>query len=73
MHLYHTVLLPLFYWLMLYNIVVSEFTSSMVTSFMNFFSQSESELVSLSCMAPMSCSACSIEYVDSLDLLDSAT
>ena len=50
--------------LILYYIALSEFTSSMVMSLMIFSSQSESESVSLSCMAPMSCSACSIEYVD---------
>ena len=57
----------------LYRFVVSEFTSPMVMSLMNLSSQSESELVLLSCMALMSCSTCSIEYVVSLNLLESAT
>ena len=59
--------------LVLYSIAVSEFTSSMVMFFMNLSSQSESKLVSMSCIALMSCSACFIGYVDSLDLLESAT
>ena len=58
--------------LILYSVAVSEFTSSMVMSLMNMSSQSESETISLSCMALMSCSGCCIEYVDSLDLLESA-
>ena len=45
----------------------------MMVSLRNLSSQSESESVSLSCMALMSYSACSTEYVDSLDLLESAT
>ena len=59
--------------LILYSIAVSEFTSSMVMSLMNLSSQSESESLSLIFMAPVSCSAWSIEYVDSLDLLEYAT
>ena len=59
--------------LILYNIVVSEFTSPMVISLMNLSSHTESESVSISCMAMRSCSACSIEYVDYWDLLERAT
>ena len=51
--------------LTLYNIALSEFTSSMVTSLMTFSSQLESESVPLCWMDLMSCSACSIEYMDS--------
>ena len=56
----------------LYNIALSEFTSSMVTSLMIVSSQLESEPVSLSCIPLMSCSACSMEYIDSWGLLDSS-
>ena len=54
------------------NIALSEFTSSMVTSLMTFSSQLDSEPVALSCKSQMSCSACSMKYVDSWGLLERA-
>ena len=70
MYLYHTMLLSLYYLLLtLCNIVLFELTPSLVTSLMTFSNQSESELVSLSCMPPVNCSAHSIDYVGSWDLL----
>ena len=47
--------------LTLYNIALSEFTSSIVTSLMTLSSQLESEPVSLGCIPLMSCLACSME------------
>ena len=56
--------------LTLYKIALSEFTSSMVTSFMTFSSQSVPEPASLSCKPLISCLACSMEYIDSCRLLE---
>ena len=56
--------------LTLYKIALSEFTLSIVKSMMTLSSQLASEPVSLSCIPPMSCSACSVEYVDSWGLLE---
>ena len=58
--------------LTLYRMALSELTSSTVTSLITLPSHSESELVSLSCMPPMSCLVCSTEEVDSLGWLERA-
>ena len=47
--------------LTLYRMTLAELTSSIVKSFITTPSQSESELVSVSCITLMSCSASSME------------